>query len=543
MKVAKQKRTGGFTLIELIVVIAILGILAGVGTVAYTGYVKAAHKGVDEQMISDVAYSMYLASYADPNFLEGEAYVVGLQYGKEPALKAVGTDEYTTGEAKLKNALEMSFGTGCTDNGTLALTYDGWRLGAVTGLLSYGESGYSGKEKELLGDIQTYTDALTDFFTGKNFEELLKQDDDYMKYLKSLGVTNEREAANATTLYLAQYAASNIKADEYAIWWGSDFSILPSDLDGAFNPDAGSEEIQANTGTFMVALGSMVAAEEAMYQHISSGLKADRKTCDTLEALFDGENGVRKANGYQVLYTSVMAFSNHVDTCTTCSSYYNDWVTNKAATDAAAYVNCLNAINESADQFSGNLSQNGGQENGLYTDGKALSLMTSYVSTAQAVEKAGLKEDAQAVAITVCKDSNGKIMVTIYKNGEVVGNSAAVETETIDGIIDMGSERLLSIGDKTVDLSLGQEKQIQVKWDVSELLAGDYNIYDVLSEVRESGSPQSSDSNKVTVSTGYTVSGNNMLIMNITIKAIGEGTTTVSSTDFGGGYTVNVSNS
>lgn len=543
MKVAKQKRTGGFTLIELIVVIAILGILAGVGTVAYTGYIKAAHKGVDEQMISDVAYSMYLASYADPNFLEGEAYVVGLQYGEDPALKAVGTDEDTTGEAKLKNALEMTFGTGCTDNGTLALTYDGWRLGAVTGLLSYGESGYSGKEKELLGDIQTYTDALTDFFTGKNFEELLKQDDDYMKYLKSLGVTNEREAANATTLYLAQYAASNIKADEYAIWWGSDFSILPSDLDGAFNPDAGSEEIQANTGTFMVALGSMVAAEEAMYQHISSGLKADGKTCDTLEALFDGENGVRKANGYQVLYTSVMAFSNHVDTCTTCSSYYNDWVTNKAATDAAAYVNCLNAINESADQFSGNLSQNGGQENGLYTDGKALSLMTSYVSTAQAVEKAGLKEDAQAVAITVCKDSNGKIMVTIYKNGEVVGNSAAVETETIDGIIDMGSERLLSIGDKTVDLSLGQEKQIQVKWDVSELLADDYNIYDVLSEVRESGSPQSSDSNKVTVSTGYTVSGNNMLIMNITIKAIGEGTTTVSSTDFGGVYTVNVSNS
>jgi len=47
-----MKKTEGFTLVELIVVIAILGILAGVGTVGYSGYVKKANVAADEQLLS-----------------------------------------------------------------------------------------------------------------------------------------------------------------------------------------------------------------------------------------------------------------------------------------------------------------------------------------------------------------------------------------------------------------------------------------------------------------------------------------------------------
>lgn len=50
----KKKMTAGFTLVELIVVIAILGILAGVGTVGYSGYIKKANMAADQQLLGYV---------------------------------------------------------------------------------------------------------------------------------------------------------------------------------------------------------------------------------------------------------------------------------------------------------------------------------------------------------------------------------------------------------------------------------------------------------------------------------------------------------
>ena len=48
-------RSSAFTLIELLVVIAIIGILAAVGTVAYSGYVSSAKKSATENAMQQIA--------------------------------------------------------------------------------------------------------------------------------------------------------------------------------------------------------------------------------------------------------------------------------------------------------------------------------------------------------------------------------------------------------------------------------------------------------------------------------------------------------
>lgn len=103
----KKSENADFPLVELIVVIAILGILAGVGTVAYTGYVERANRSADDQLISEIEYALTLGRYQDAG-CDGIVTVYNVSANKDAEAK--GKD--ATPDATVALWMTASFGSG-----------------------------------------------------------------------------------------------------------------------------------------------------------------------------------------------------------------------------------------------------------------------------------------------------------------------------------------------------------------------------------------------------------------------------------------------
>lgn len=284
----KLRGSAGFTLVELIVVIAIIGILAGVGTVGYGGYIKRTNEGLDETLYKNILYAGEIGKYENPG-VTGRVIVTKT----DAHVEAVGTSgDASVVEKWMKNA----FGEGWqntvkyrTDKyangtyGTIALPAQSVELDDTqkANLEKLMQSNLSGKEKELADTANNLSGLFADWFGAKEGEEAVDQ---IAAKLKTFGGTPEdiadfktfltnqlggdlskasaTQLSNATVLYVASKAKD------------MDANKLYSDL-LAINP---SNPLEAITGVAKNNGGILPTAAVmygTMLGYANSGLASD----------------------------------------------------------------------------------------------------------------------------------------------------------------------------------------------------------------------------------------------------------------------------
>lgn len=340
-----RKGKGGFTLVELIVVIAILGILAGVAVPVYNGYIKKADKAADEQLLAAINKAFASAVLAEGDDINDiDSATLRINGDKTLNTASLTPEDYKATFAEFYQGNETAKFKTYSD-----LVYDaekrmfvGKDENAVIESLKQliGNSSYNGNLEELTGDVGSLVSALGDFLNTESGKTQLLNSG-FNDYLAGLGINAAEEEdtqkiANAAVLYLAKSAASMTDEDVY-VTKGMMKAILEDYVDN-----------EGATDIFTTALDNMAGTTK-------SGLASYAALYATAEAIALQQPGGKDSDAYKQLssanpnnHTAVIAaVDNLFRTVGTdaISDYIGSEGDSQMSDDLDAYFQTLQAVN------------------------------------------------------------------------------------------------------------------------------------------------------------------------------------------------------
>ena len=279
----KLRDKAGFTLVELIVVIAIMGILSGVGTAAYSGYVKRTNEGLDETLYRNILYAGEIGKYENPGVTgtvvvdKSGASVEDVDGGSqeivEQWLKSTFGDNWTT---TVKYRTDKYAGRSKYHKIHLPGTVVKLSEENQGNLETFQQSNLSGHEEELANSLNNLSNMFTDWFAGATGTAAINKVIDsisagtspeeitaYKEFLNDqLGDSSKASGtaiANATVLYVAS-KAKNMDATNILRAIGS---TPTNDMYNAFLPTA--KENNGLLPTAALLYGTMVGYANSEY--------------------------------------------------------------------------------------------------------------------------------------------------------------------------------------------------------------------------------------------------------------------------------------
>ena len=362
----------GFTLVELIIVIAILAILSTGAIAGYSAYVESANKTADQAMFAEIKNVLTFAQYAGD--LSGSAYIIVSDEGViDWSDNAVAVMQDAYGD-NWKGALKLNFGDWDVDP-MISSGLAGGQNVLGSSFLADNTPG------DLLNEVTGVIGTTVDFLTTKGYvgEEL------YSAMIANMNEDIMLDACDKMGISVKKDGAGNVTAFGDGVTNEQLANLMVFVASEEFTSGQGEPSTAANM--LLMYTTYMGAANSA---HGDDQMKAD------LQAALTG-------NSVTEIVSNLSNFG--ADYETVLDAYGTDEET--SAKDEQAIVNMLSAVNK----VSGQVSANDLKDANFFKSGTVTEYMNTYMAGA---ELAGILSDIPAGTVAIIITADGACVSSEY---------------------------------------------------------------------------------------------------------------------------------